>query len=239
VKSTPVEDADHGFLEETIENVSRAIGEIDRQIEEFDEQMRQIDLQGRLSDFEVMAPGRRLYYSGPAMKYSRSSIDPRHIAVFSDVLLVAEEVAFGSLRVNKTYPTGTYLIEGVGDQGPFQHAVDIRESSKSFRIQFPDEKEKGQLLWAWGKVRAEKGLTDDQLSARVYAPVWVPDSLAPECMVCHSPFTLFRRRHHCRSCGSVICSNCGSAKIANASLGPGLHMVCKACAARLESGDSK
>ncbi len=29
-------------------------------------------------------------------------------------------------------------------------------------------------------------------------PPWIPDSDAPNCMGCSDPFTMFRRRHHCR-----------------------------------------
>ncbi|XP_064182533.1 lateral signaling target protein 2 homolog isoform X2 [Anguilla rostrata] len=39
-------------------------------------------------------------------------------------------------------------------------------------------------------------------------PVWVPDSACDHCMACHAPFTLLRRRHHCRSCGKIFCSRC-------------------------------
>lgn len=35
------------------------------------------------------------------------------------------------------------------------------------------------------------------------APVWVPDSQAPNCMKCEARFTFTRRRHHCRACGKV------------------------------------
>uniref|UniRef100_A0A8B9S9J4 FYVE-type domain-containing protein n=1 Tax=Apteryx owenii TaxID=8824 RepID=A0A8B9S9J4_APTOW len=34
-------------------------------------------------------------------------------------------------------------------------------------------------------------------------PEWVPDSSCSQCSACHVPFTLLRRRHHCRSCGKV------------------------------------
>jgi hypothetical protein len=37
---------------------------------------------------------------------------------------------------------------------------------------------------------------------------WVPDCLADSCMLCEEEFSFFFRRHHCRSCGIVICSNC-------------------------------
>jgi hypothetical protein len=37
---------------------------------------------------------------------------------------------------------------------------------------------------------------------------WVPDCFADSCMLCEEEFSFFFRRHHCRSCGIVICSNC-------------------------------
>ncbi|KAG8436902.1 hypothetical protein GDO86_007841 [Hymenochirus boettgeri] len=39
------------------------------------------------------------------------------------------------------------------------------------------------------------------------APVWVPDSQAPNCMKCEVKFTFTKRRHHCRACGKV-CRKC-------------------------------
>jgi hypothetical protein len=42
------------------------------------------------------------------------------------------------------------------------------------------------------------------------APVWIPDEAALDCMVCQQPFSLFRRRHHCRKCGIVCCADCSS-----------------------------
>ena len=41
---------------------------------------------------------------------------------------------------------------------------------------------------------------------------WVPDALAPGCSLCQANFTIFRRRHHCRACGQVLCSLCSSAR---------------------------
>jgi ankyrin repeat protein len=37
---------------------------------------------------------------------------------------------------------------------------------------------------------------------------WQPDSEAPICNHCHVRFHFFRRRHHCRRCGKVMCSEC-------------------------------
>ncbi|KAG0329133.1 hypothetical protein BG000_000191 [Podila horticola] len=46
------------------------------------------------------------------------------------------------------------------------------------------------------------------------APVWIPDQSANRCMICSEEFgTLFRRKHHCRACGKVVCHSCSSRTI--------------------------
>ena len=37
---------------------------------------------------------------------------------------------------------------------------------------------------------------------------WDPDS--DECYGCQEEFTLFRRRHHCRNCGKLLCKDCSA-----------------------------
>ncbi|KAJ8605426.1 hypothetical protein CTAYLR_003296 [Chrysophaeum taylorii] len=42
----------------------------------------------------------------------------------------------------------------------------------------------------------------------VVAPIWVPDKAVKACDKCREPFTVLRRRHHCRSCGKCFCKDC-------------------------------
>ena len=44
-----------------------------------------------------------------------------------------------------------------------------------------------------------------------YGVWWQKDSSAPDCNVCSVPFSLLRRRHHCRFCGDVVCASCAAA----------------------------
>ncbi|OQR80641.1 hypothetical protein THRCLA_11962 [Thraustotheca clavata] len=37
---------------------------------------------------------------------------------------------------------------------------------------------------------------------------WVQDKLRTHCSVCIQQFYTFKRRHHCRTCGEVVCSSC-------------------------------
>ncbi|KAI8645607.1 hypothetical protein BD408DRAFT_67237 [Parasitella parasitica] len=42
---------------------------------------------------------------------------------------------------------------------------------------------------------------------------WMPDEQCKECNNCSAPFNLFRRKHHCRTCGRIFCSKCLSNNI--------------------------
>lgn len=39
-------------------------------------------------------------------------------------------------------------------------------------------------------------------------PNWVEDSAVSNCTGCSLPFTLLRRKHHCRHCGKIFCASC-------------------------------
>lgn len=41
----------------------------------------------------------------------------------------------------------------------------------------------------------------------------MPDSVSKECYECSEKFTTFRRRHHCRVCGQIFCSQCCNQQI--------------------------
>lgn len=64
-------------------------------------------------------------------------------------------------------------------------------------------------------------------------PKWIPDNAAPKCMACDTQFTAFRRRHHCRCCGQVFCSQCSSATTPLPRFGLTKPVrVCRICYAR-------
>ena len=72
---------------------------------------------------------------------------------------------------------------------------------------------------------------------RLYAPVgdadgvgWILDQDIQDCMMCAVPFSFFQHKHHCRSCGSIICSSCSPFEVEIEEfkvLGP--QRVCKLC----------
>jgi hypothetical protein len=49
---------------------------------------------------------------------------------------------------------------------------------------------------------------EDEDTLPTCRPKWVPDETREKCTYCEIEFTFFFRRHHCRSCGRLLCGDC-------------------------------
>uniref|UniRef100_A0A8C5G4D3 Lateral signaling target protein 2 homolog n=1 Tax=Gouania willdenowi TaxID=441366 RepID=A0A8C5G4D3_GOUWI len=118
-------------------------------------------------------------------------------------------------------------ISGVADQLQTNYASDLRSILKTlFEVmatkyeQGDDDKLKlGPVLR--NAVLEDCALCQETVSSSELAakaqegqfedpPDWVPDEDCNSCIACKAPFTVIRRKHHCRSCGKIFCSRCSS-----------------------------
>lgn len=59
------------------------------------------------------------------------------------------------------------------------------------------------------KKKKSKRVSDNPLkSGGIPRKYWMNDSFVSECLNCFKPFSAFRRKHHCRFCGQIFCSDC-------------------------------
>ncbi|KAJ5234821.1 uncharacterized protein N7469_003989 [Penicillium citrinum] len=66
---------------------------------------------------------------------------------------------------------------------------------------------------------------------------WMRDESAKDCFYCGEPFTTFRRKHHCRTCGQIFDSKC-TLLIPGTQFGqPGSIRVCKPCERMISAHD--
>ena len=69
----------------------------------------------------------------------------------------------------------------------------------------------------------------NQLNDRKFE--WTPDQMTNECMVCSATFSFFRRKHHCRQCGQLICNNCSKWRKYDSPGGAAnVQRICTGCA---------
>ncbi|XP_028657467.1 lateral signaling target protein 2 homolog isoform X1 [Erpetoichthys calabaricus] len=118
-------------------------------------------------------------------------------------------------------------ISGVADQLQTNYASDLRSILKTLfevmatkpEVEDKEKQKKGQGLR--NPVLEDCALCQESISSSEIAakardgdfedpPDWVPDEACSYCTACKAPFTVIRRKHHCRSCGKIFCSRCSS-----------------------------
>lgn len=63
--------------------------------------------------------------------------------------------------------------------------------------------------------------------------IWTNDDEVKQCTLCKNDFTLLRRRHHCRSCGRVMCGKCGKEATCDQLFGSKPQRMCTLCLSEL------
>jgi len=48
------------------------------------------------------------------------------------------------------------------------------------------------------------------IKPHVPLPKWIPDQKVSDCMKCQIPFSITKRKHHCRACGLIFCGDCSA-----------------------------
>lgn len=117
-------------------------------------------------------------------------------------------------------------ISGVADQLQTNYASDLRSILKTLFEVMATKCEQGDNGHQKGPVLrnavledcalCQESISSSELAAKAREgqfedpPDWVPDEACNSCVACKAPFTVIRRKHHCRSCGKIFCSRCSS-----------------------------
>ncbi|KAM5271986.1 lateral signaling target protein 2 homolog [Ctenodactylus gundi] len=119
-------------------------------------------------------------------------------------------------------------ISGVADQLQTNYASDLRSILKTlFEVMAtkPETDDREKLKKVTQTLRSaaledcalcQETPSSSELAAKTRdgdfedPPEWVPDEACGFCTACKAPFTVIRRKHHCRSCGKIFCSRCSA-----------------------------
>ncbi|XP_005101422.1 FYVE, RhoGEF and PH domain-containing protein 1 [Aplysia californica] len=185
-------------------------------------------LRGVAVDF--ISPTREFVCQGPVIKISARGGErqPRHIFLFNDLLLVCNQYFGGTYGVKSQLEVDCMELR----PGPSMHIQNtflVHSTQKA--VELLDENPNGEKI-GWEKKigdviashrKRKRSIKIDDTKLGEYpahetsvpesclgktAPVWIPDDAATMCMLCELSFNMVRRRHHCRSCGKLICKSC-------------------------------
>lgn len=142
-------------------------------------------------------------------------------------------------RLHRQLDLTKCLVEDIDESSPEfdkapPHSFKILSNHKSFITACPDAAAKTEWLQdirnAIVTTQSSNDVSQDAVKAAV-APVWIPDRAAHHCLIedCMAPFTLRRRRHHCRMCGIMCCANCSKERRILRNIDHKPVRVCKSC----------
>lgn len=188
------------------------------------------EIQNRFTGGMVLLyPGRLFIREGLLWKVCRKGPKKRQFFLFNDILVYGSVVAnrysnqhilpLSQMSVSaECYYQPLVNVDFDEDSEQMQldvsNAFQISHANKSFHIFALSSADKANWLANLHKHinKVAQSVTDE--NQLVTKPVWVPDSVSKECMICSVKFTAFVRKHHCRRCGRVICSACSPHRLA-------------------------
>ncbi|CAG2101323.1 unnamed protein product [Medioppia subpectinata] len=170
--------------------------------------------------------------SGILTKGCRKKLKPRQVFLFNDILV------YGSIIINKKkynrqhiIPLENVKLDNLDDEDSdnLRFGWQIKTPTKSFAVYAATATEKVEWMAHINKC-VDELIKAGNRPAEEHAAVWKPDKTSNICMHCKkTQFTVINRRHHCRSCGDVVCGQCSKSKflIPNQSAKP--VRVCDGC----------
>ncbi|KAG1684729.1 FYVE, RhoGEF and PH domain-containing protein 6 [Nymphon striatum] len=247
LKHVPEETEEHNDAETALAIVSKVADHINQSIKDVDNFNKMIEIQSNIvGNCELIQPGRMFIKEGSLNKLSRKGAQARWFTLFNDCLLYMSPIPQG-YKINYNIPlTGLKVM--IPTQEDYQNEFSIISIIRSFSLSASSKDERESWITAINNailINASRRNTfnnihnielDSQNNSDVtsftlghHAPVWIPDSRASMCQICTTNFTVTFRRHHCRTCGKVVCKRCSANKVALKYEKGHLSRVCDEC----------
>ena len=132
-------------------------------------------------------------------------------------------------------------------QSAFSTDSDTRDDSSAFIVESPQKS-----FMAWAPSEAEKTAWVHAIQTAIdslreksmresssVAPLWTPDTAVSVCQQCGGKFSVVRRKHHCRSCGSNVCAACSLNRCTLPQVDPERDVrVCNSCFLQINKSDT-
>ncbi|XP_027005775.2 pleckstrin homology domain-containing family F member 2-like [Tachysurus fulvidraco] len=186
----------------------------------------------------LAVPGRVLIGEGVLTKQCLKKPKACQFFLFNDILVYGN-IVIPKKKYNKQHiiQLESVTIDTVPDEGDLRNGWLIKTPTKSFAVYAATASEKTEWMNHITKCVSDLLEKSGKSPTGEHAAVWVPDSEATVCMRCQKvKFTLFRRRHHCRKCGFVVCGPCSEKKYLLPSQSSKPVRVCEFCYDQLSTG---
>ncbi|GAM24147.1 hypothetical protein SAMD00019534_073220 [Acytostelium subglobosum LB1] len=234
---TSSDHVDYNDLTESLKDINAVAVKLEERMEQFQIKNKVLDIQNNLIGFEgeFIKPSRVFCMEGDLKKISNRVVNTRHFFLFNDLLIYCQREGKNQYRYKQTLPLEKCWVKDIPSTARFGHLFQIIEPTKTYFLNAPSESEKQTWMRKLNDVinkyviqinyqeqrqslyekrgsttprevlQELEALPKDQEGPN---PTWLKDQLVKDCMTCSASFTMRRRRHHCRKCGKIYCTEC-------------------------------
>lgn len=259
LKHLTPESEDYANTKIALTIVSEVADHANSSMRQGDQVQKMLEIQKSLDGhFEVIKPGRDLIKEGELMKLSRKEMQPRMFFLFNDVLLYTTPNPTGGYRLNNVLTLAGMKVT-IPASEDYNNEFNIVTVQRSFTVEASSVQERDEWVKALSSAISDytqrrntfetvkatgQGSSAQELYESFYdkdfvlgskAPIWIPDARVTMCMLCTCEFSVAWRRHHCRSCGRVVCSSCSDNKAPLEYLRNKPARVCNECFQKLHT----
>jgi len=248
LKSTPESHPDFQSVQAAVALVSNVADKIEANLKARDNAEIMLRIQKLFGDnVSIMSPGRFFVMEEVLLKQCRKADKPYHVMLFNDALIYAAKQLTGYKLKHLLDIDFNFFFYDLTDTSSAQNRIQITSSRKSFVLLCPSVESKQTWLQALTKCK-KKFISGEEDTAAgkarllgeeaFSAPVWTQDSEKVNCELCSMPFSIVRRRHHCRACGKLVCAGCSKMRLRIARFGwRKKKRVCDHCGPKYDNED--
>jgi len=215
LKKTDSTHKDYELIKKSIDLIMLVTKDVDEGIHENNQRETVLDINRRFTErSNIVDPSRLFIKEGELVKICRNSKKKYIFLLFSDLLIYASPVKTGGgkLKLHRRIEINEgFKVLDLDDTENEKNIMQIITSIKSFDVVAETPHSKKAWLDAFTKTRASNRQQSESSDVN-YAPVWQTDVSSNDCYVCKIKFSVFRRRHHCRKCGSLVCNECSKGR---------------------------
>jgi FYVE/RhoGEF/PH domain-containing protein 5/6 len=241
MKNTDSRHPDYKSISDSLETIKVVATQINEAVRIQENRQKILSIQLRINslmcNINLVEAHRLFIREGTLWKLCRKASKKREFFLFNDLLIYASILPTNGILVHRVIQLEELRIQDIPDTDEYKNAFQIGSLKKSFVVWAETVNEKVDWLLDITNAAAELKRKNETLrrarqtstvTEADEAPVWQPDSAAKACTLCPQEFSLLNRRHHCRSCGKVVCGNCSTHRLILPS-DPSKARVCDAC----------
>jgi len=233
IKQTPKNTTHLESLEVALKACSQLNHDVNEAIKESErrERVREVSRQIYGKEEQLMAPAREFIFQGELSKINRRGGSTSYtFFLFNDMLIYCKRISRKKWKMHQEIEINRRFNFSIPDSDVTPNSFVIKSPVKTFMAVAPNF-----AMWETWKKHLEKVIQSADVSLKsnkrlsFVKPLYMADSEANNCPLCEQAFTRLIRRHHCRSCGTLVCGNCSKERLKVDNFTESVLRVCTVC----------